>query len=89
VIGLSLYVAIATIFGTVLVGMVLKWVVACFIKSDRDASIASFSACLGNGIPAILLNGPFDFDGIIEKVGSIVGLNVLWWCLFKREVSHG
>ncbi len=87
-IGPGLYWAIGIVAFTVLIGMFLKWLIENFL-TEREASIASFSLMLGNGLGGLLAGIAFDYWAVTEQIGLIVGLSVLWWCLFKRKAAHG
>ncbi len=87
-IGPGLYWALGLVLFIVLFGMFMKWLVENFL-TEREASIASFSLMLGNSIGSLLYLSELDYIAVTEKVGSILGLVVLWWLLFKRKAAHG
>ena len=83
-VGIGLWWVIGIAVFTVLIGMFLKLIIANWL-TEREASIASFSFSLA-GIPgALILDFSLDYVSITDKIGSILGLAILWWMLFKRE----
>ena len=84
-IGLELIIAVSICLATLLVGFVAKLVLQSFL-AEREAAIAAFSLLLGQAIvPRVL--GIYDLatGAFAEALGSIAGLTVLWWFLFKRR----
>jgi hypothetical protein len=87
VLGVGLYYAIGIVLVTALTGMFLKWLLENFL-TEREASISSFSLALGNSLGLLLLDMDFDYVATTEKIGSAIGLVILWWLLFKRKRTH-
>lgn len=91
-IGVGIIWAIGIALATVLVGMFVKWIIPNSL-TEREASIAAFSLVLGNVLSAFLgsfiLDHAFDYVWVIERIGSVVGLSILWWCLFRRNIAAG
>lgn len=89
-IGVGLYLAIAIFVITVLIGMFLKWLIeGVGLLAEREASIASFSLSLGQSLSQLYSDDAFDYFWVMEISGSIVGLSVLWWYLFRRTAARG
>lgn len=83
-IGVGLYWMIGIAVITAGGGMLLKWLIENFL-TEREASISALSLTLGNSLGFLLLDMNFDYVAATEKIGSVIGLLILWWLLFKRK----
>ena len=86
-IGFDLIIVVGICLATLLFGFVIKLVLQNFL-AEREAAIAAFAFLLGQAIvPRVLGIYDLSVGAFAEALGSISGLAVLWWFLFKRRVA--
>jgi hypothetical protein len=87
--GVDIFIAVTMFLTTVLLGHLIKWVVGNFV-TEREASISSFAFLLGQSLALRIADvSKSEVGAVIEAIGLILGLAVLWWLFFKRKVAHG
>ena len=81
------FAAFAVLFGW------LAFVAIGFFMSRRESAIASFALMLGFLLHSEELLVLTDITDrlilILQLIGSVVGMTILWWLLFKRRLIDG